>query len=152
METVSRLGQQTTEENVQLKILQLVLAIFTAGEGYELSQVSLSKLLKLCYSLQGSKSLNVDMTAKATLRQATTAIFEFLKPKVNPETNEERIIDQGSNAFKNSYLYFNDLCSITLGEIGEWLGINNADINFVLELIDSVLTHYGKHFTSVCNY
>ncbi|EFC49036.1 hypothetical protein NAEGRDRAFT_78277 [Naegleria gruberi] len=129
---------------------ELVLAIFTAREGYELNQITLSKLLKLCYSLEGSKSLNVDMTAKATLRQATISIFEFLKPKINPETNEEleRSIDEESNQFKNAFLYFNDLCATIQGETGEWLGISNIDINFILELVDSVLSHYGKYFTT----
>ena len=153
METVARLGHQSsTEETVLLKILQLALATFTALKGFEISQATLAKLLKLCYSLNGSKSLNVDMTAKATIRQATTALYEFLKPK-NEETmeNEEDTKQlEESNTFKNSVLYFKDLCSMMNGEAGQWLGISGVDINFVLELVDSIVGNYGFYFRKVC--
>ncbi|KAL9646215.1 hypothetical protein ABK040_008088 [Willaertia magna] len=99
IETVARLHQQTSEETVQLKLLQLVLTIFTAsnesGDSYELTHTTLAKLLKLCYSLVTSKSVYVELTAKATIRQATNSVFEKLsklsniKTSSNNETNNE---------------------------------------------------------------
>ncbi|KAF0982428.1 hypothetical protein FDP41_011358 [Naegleria fowleri] len=153
VETVSRLGHQSsTEESVLLKILQLVLAIFTARGGYEISQATLSKLLKLCYLLNGSKSLNVDMTAKATIRQATSAIFEFLRPKTEENNVNDEKIDEESNSFKNAILYFKDLCSMMEGESGQWLGISGVDNNFTLELLDSIIANYGKLFRNITQF
>jgi hypothetical protein len=82
VETVARLCENNAEEAVLLKILQLGLTIFTSNE-YELNQTTLAKLLKTCFVLHTSKSMNVHFTATATIRQATTVLFDHLNKKTS---------------------------------------------------------------------
>ena len=95
------------------------------------------------------------MTAKATLRQATNSVFE-MATKVTPHESSEEVHASSSTdesqTLRNAQLYLKDLCSFTQGEPGQWLNISGIDPNFVFELLDSIISNYGKYFVEQAQF
>lgn len=129
IDTLYRLHDQT-EDQIQLKMLQLSLAILTSTQ-YDMNQTTLSKLLGICFILMENKVISVQQTGIVTLRQSISALFDKIQ-----------------NQNDNCYLFFTDLCLFSHGKLGKWIKLTNVPSKMIVyELIEHILNSYSDIFS-----
>ncbi|KAI9487745.1 MAG: hypothetical protein EXX96DRAFT_615499 [Benjaminiella poitrasii] len=139
---------------IQLKILQTVLPLLNNYRSVH--DDILAEALLICFRLQDSKTIVVNNTAAATLRQLVIFVFDKLAKEdaqnlTELDTSQEIEISTGEKirlypCAKDAYYLFQDLCLLTNGDHPQYLRLNNLSKTFGLELIESVLTNHYKLF------
>jgi hypothetical protein len=153
-------------QELQLKVLQTILPLVTNYP--QLHGPVLASALLLCFKLQDSKVAVVSSSAVATFRQLVLHAFEKLQELIKSDPNQKSISimrepqtdvqDLSENASsqkhtkeieKDALLLFQDLCSLTAGEPGQFLKISSMHRNLGLELIEMVISHSFRLFEIV---
>ncbi|KAI7900381.1 uncharacterized protein BX663DRAFT_517389 [Cokeromyces recurvatus] len=139
---------------IQLKILQTVLPLLNNYRSVH--DDILAEALLICFRLQDSKTVVVNNTAAATLRQLVIFVFDKVvkEDEQNLEqsnANQEIEISSGEKiklypCAKDAYYLFQDLCLLTNGDQPQYLRLNSLSKTLGLELIEGVLTNHYKLF------
>ncbi|CAF1052217.1 unnamed protein product [Rotaria sp. Silwood1] len=157
---LSTLCELQTEE---LKILQTVLLLVNTTSVVVHS--TLATLFVITFRLCFSKDPTIVNTSIAAVRQLVTAVYDRVieEDAQNPTSSDQSNKDSDpskqqhpSNSVdtlrpyaRDAYLLFQDLCYLINGDQPIWLiGLTEITRTLILELIETILTHYASIFHS----
>jgi hypothetical protein len=167
---ISALANQidTGDDVLQLKLVQALLALLTVCAPHN---GPLMQALDVCFRLASSKSISVQATAQASLRQIVLQLFDriatdppaALHPAAaaaaapapasgTPGSGPRRstLPDGLGPAATDAYSLFQDICLLANGDQARFLQTEALTAELSLELIQTVLENHVDVFRKVC--
>ncbi|KAK9458978.1 uncharacterized protein V1516DRAFT_629707 [Lipomyces oligophaga] len=142
--------------DVQLKVLQ-VLPPLIEKYGYLLRDERIARAIKLCSTMQSSKTAVVANTAAATLQQLSITVFDEVITEDGQddlEATDEAPTDEGRTMIKikpaayDAFRIFQDICLLTEGGSPKFIALQHISEGFGLELMESIIANHANIFNT----